>query len=141
MQHPCGCVNMIDEPTGAIKNLLKCDHHKAMQRPVEDLDEAYYRELGALDADSRERYRAEFVDGFGQLPEADGIADALEIGGGFSPRGIGISGLSRPRQPTDGRWRRTETKYTKWWLHLGMSRFLRRAIRSTSSSALTRWST
>lgn len=86
MTHPCGCVNGIDHRCGAIKSLLKCEHHKSKQRQVGLLGEDYYRELGALDADAPIRYRSEFEECFGELPQAEQHNRmALEIGGGASP--------------------------------------------------------
>lgn len=85
MQHPCGCVNEIDQRCGAIKSLLKCGIHKAMQRAPEDLGEDYYRELGKPDPGFIPPHVAEFEECFGKLPRPETENDwALEIGAGAS---------------------------------------------------------
>lgn len=83
--HRCGCVTEIEPVCGAQISVTKCSHHLAAQREIGALGEDYYRELGALNEGARQNYEREFVDGFGELPQAGGISDVLEIGGGASP--------------------------------------------------------
>lgn len=96
--HPCGCTTERHEPTGALRSVVKCPNHKAGQRDPATLDERYYREMGALDADAPERYVRELTEALGEIPLAPlaplptamlgvskAAASALEIGCGFSP--------------------------------------------------------
>lgn len=87
LTYECGCVNQIDIRCGALRSLVKCDHHKAMQREIGELSEEYYRELGALDDDASQRYRLQFEECLGLVPECDGLVQlsVLEIGAGCSP--------------------------------------------------------
>lgn len=88
----CGCVNEVVTPPGAMRCVSKCKRHSAAQRDPTTLDEAYYRELGALDADAPQRYVAELTDALGELPEVVDGTPALEIGCGFSPYCSAIMG-------------------------------------------------
>lgn len=86
--YPCGCVNACDAAfLGAHYSHIKCDHHRSRQRETQELGEAYYRELGALNDGARENYEREFIDGFGVPvgPSPCGSQLAVEIGGGASP--------------------------------------------------------
>lgn len=83
---PCGCVNDFEPFCGVQMSILKCQHHKSMQREVGELGEEYYRENGAMDDDSIARYTREFEECFGRIEQAtDSRCFALEIGSGFSP--------------------------------------------------------
>lgn len=110
LNYECGCVNTIDERCGAIRSVLKCDNHKSMQRETGELGEEYYRELGALDADAQKRYRHQFEDGIGLIPEAkDGPMSVLEVGAGASPY-----------RPMFKNWQYTACEPSQWacgWLH------------------------
>jgi SAM-dependent methyltransferase len=82
----CRCVTEIAPPFGALRSVSKCRRHAARQRDPATLDEAYYRELGALDADAPQRYVAELTEALGEIPEAwDVWRRALEVGCGISP--------------------------------------------------------
>lgn len=79
----CGCVNDFDR--GVLKSILKCDHHKSLQREIGDLGEEYYRENGAMDEEACRRYADEFEDCFGKVePVNPDRPFALEIGAGAS---------------------------------------------------------
>jgi SAM-dependent methyltransferase len=56
-----------------------------MQRDPATLDEAYYRENGALDDDAPARYVGQLVEALGELPRASPYRTALEVGCGASP--------------------------------------------------------
>lgn len=82
----CGCVNTLHHPTGALRRVSTCDKHKAGQRDPATLDEAYYRELGALDADAPAKYIGQLTEALGPVSRASSdLASALEIGCGASP--------------------------------------------------------
>lgn len=77
----CGCVNDFDR--GVLKSILKCDHHKSLQREIGELGEEYYRELGS--ATGVPPHVAEFEDCFGKIePVNPDRPFALEIGSGAS---------------------------------------------------------
>lgn len=84
--YPCGCVNQIDPPSGVLRSLSKCPSHLAMRQEADALGEAYYRGLGALDADAPERYAGQLAEALGPFPPAPARdAPALEVGCGASP--------------------------------------------------------
>lgn len=79
----CGCVNDFDDRCGVQKSILKCDHHKSMQREIGDLGESYYQELGS--ASGTPPHVAEFEECFGNVEPANPDRPfALEIGAGAS---------------------------------------------------------
>jgi SAM-dependent methyltransferase len=82
---PCGCALAPDPASGVLRKLAWCRRHAAERRDPAGLGEAYYRELGALDADAPARYVAELEEALGPLPKATAPADALEVGCGASP--------------------------------------------------------
>ncbi|NCX56194.1 MAG: hypothetical protein EBW87_03235 [Burkholderiaceae bacterium] len=81
--YQCGCVNDFDR--GVLKSILKCDHHKSMQREIGELGEEYYQENGAMDPEASVRYAAQFEECFGKCePVNPDRTFALEIGAGAS---------------------------------------------------------
>lgn len=109
LNYECGCVNTIDDRCGAVRSVLKCDHHKSLQRETGELGEEYYRGLGALDADAQKRYRHQFEDGLGLVPEAMGPMSVLEIGAGASSY-----------RPLFKNWQYSACEPSQWacgWLH------------------------
>ena len=79
--YPCGCVNDFDR--GVLKSILKCDHHKSMQREIGELGEEYYQELGS--STGTPPHVAEFEECFGKCEPVDRDRPfALEIGAGAS---------------------------------------------------------
>jgi SAM-dependent methyltransferase len=84
----CGCVNAVDEPSGILRSVSKCDRHLRGQRDPATLDAAYYAELGVIDAEGNLRptaHVAELVEALGPFPPAPPGGKALEIGCGVSP--------------------------------------------------------
>jgi SAM-dependent methyltransferase len=82
---PCGCTLAPDPASGVLRKLAWCRRHAAERRDPATLGEAYYRELGALDADAPARYVAELEEALGPLPGPTGCLFALEVGCGASP--------------------------------------------------------
>lgn len=85
--HPCGCVNALHEPTGALRRVLTCSRHMREYRAPETLGEAYYTELGLLDHGmlKQTNHVAELTEALGPIPSPKGNDQALEIGCGTSP--------------------------------------------------------
>lgn len=84
--HPCGCVVAPSPTYGVLRSVAKCPKHRREHHDPATLDEAYYRENGALDADAPVRYVGELVEALGELPEPSRQpAFAMEIGCGVSP--------------------------------------------------------
>lgn len=109
LNYECGCVNTIDERCGAMRSVLKCDHHKAMQREIGELGEEYYRELGVFDPEGAPRHRHQFEDAFGLVPEAMKPMSVLEIGAGASSY-----------RPLFKNWQYSACEPSQWacgWLH------------------------
>lgn len=82
-EHPCGCVNGVDEASGLLHCLFKCAHHvdwlKNMPR-----GRPYYESLGCF-ADGIPQctaYVRQLEEALGYLPGGSGLA--LEVGGGAS---------------------------------------------------------
>lgn len=109
----CGCSNSVGHPDGVMRRAGRCAKHGARYRDPATLDEAYYRGLGALDADAPARYVGELVAALGPLPAAPfPTALALEVGCGFSPyiaairaAGWQYRGLDPSRHVADWAWR------------------------------------
>lgn len=115
MTHKCGCTVEVHAPSGVLRSVVKCPHHRAMMRDPATLDAAYYAELGVVDADGRPRetaHVAELVEALGELPPApDPDALALEIGCGASPyvgaiRRAGWGYIGADGSPWAARWMR-----------------------------------
>ena len=82
----CGCINEILPPHDLLHCVHKCPEHSAMRRDPATLDEAYYRENGALDEGAPERYVGQLTEALGPIPRAPfPTALAIEIGCGASP--------------------------------------------------------
>lgn len=87
MRYSCGCENTIDEPTGVIRCLVKCEgHKKALQDQPSGLD--YYRMIGSLkknEVAQVDTYVRELREGLPGLETVLRGGVALEIGCGVSP--------------------------------------------------------
>jgi len=83
--HRCGCATSPDPSSGVLRSVSRCPAHAAGRRDPATLDEAYYRSLGALDADAPERYVGELTEALGEIPVAPPGGKAMEIGCGASP--------------------------------------------------------
>lgn len=81
MTYPCGCVNEIDAASGVLRSVSKCLGHTAAYRSPYTLDEAYYRDLGAI---GDTPHAAELLEALGPFPAAFPPREALEIGCGCS---------------------------------------------------------
>jgi SAM-dependent methyltransferase len=87
--YPCGCINVVHEPSGVTRCFRKCPRHQAMARRPETLDEAYYTELGVL-KDGKivtDHYVRQLTEALGPIPlsASSPSHDTLEIGCGISP--------------------------------------------------------
>jgi SAM-dependent methyltransferase len=86
--YACACANEVDRASGVLRRVEWCPKHQAMRRDPATLGEAYYRELGVIDAAGRLRataHVAELEEALGPLPPATPPVDALEVGCGASP--------------------------------------------------------
>ncbi len=84
----CGCTNDRDEPSGVLRCMHKCAHHRRYaEKHSTGFD--YYHHLGAITADGMPvvaHYLAQLVEALGPIPKACRPgALAFEIGGGASP--------------------------------------------------------
>jgi SAM-dependent methyltransferase len=87
--YPCGCINVVHEPSGVLRCCHKCRRHRAMARRPETLDEAYYTSLGVL-KDGKivaEPYIRQLTEALELMPYPGYSNEcfALEIGCGISP--------------------------------------------------------
>lgn len=89
----CGCSNRVGHPDGVLRRAGWCAKHRGKAGDPTTLDEAYYRGLGAMDADATARYVAELEAALGPLSPAPAGGTALEIGGGVSPYAAAFLGL------------------------------------------------
>lgn len=120
----CGCVNDFDR--GVMKSILKCDHHKAMQREIGELGEAYYRENGAMDNEACRRYADEFEDCFGKIePVNRDYPSALEVGAGASHYVPMI---------TDADWLYVACEPSRWARQWMMNRYCDRFIQLNNAT-------
>lgn len=118
----CGCVNDFDR--GVMKSILKCDHHKAMQREIGELGEAYYQELGS--ATGVPPHVAEFEDCFGKIePVNRDYPFALEIGAGASHYVPMI---------TDANWLYVACEPSRWARQWMMNRYCDRFIQLNNAT-------
>ncbi len=89
MRYACGCVNEIHAPSGVLRNVGKCSHHRSMRRNPATLDASYYEELGIIrDGELLPtKHVAELTEALGPFPEPDSHVTefALEVGCGVSP--------------------------------------------------------
>lgn len=122
--YPCGCVNDFDR--GVLKSILKCDHHKSMQREIGELGEEYYQENGAMDPEASVRYAAEFEECFGKCePVNPDCPFALEIGAGASHYVPMI---------TDAEWAYYACEPSRWARQWMMSKYSDRFVRLNNST-------
>ncbi len=80
----CACRAEIDSASGVLRSVAKCSKHAVMRRDPATLDEAYYRELGALDPANPPPHVEELTEALGPLPRVWPRKEALEIGAGAS---------------------------------------------------------
>lgn len=66
-----------------LRSVAKCARHASERRAPESLGEAYYREIGVLDAVTA--HCSELAEALGSFPESFGGGKAFEIGCGCSP--------------------------------------------------------
>lgn len=119
----CGCVNDFDDRYGVLKSILKCDHHKSLQREIGELGEAYYQELGS--ATGVPPHVSEFEDCFGRVePVKTGSPFALEIGAGASHYVPMI---------TDAGWYYCASEPSRWARKWMLDRYCDRHIQLSSS--------
>lgn len=87
IRYECGCTNATHEPTGALRSVSKCPHHRAMQRDPKTLGRAYYEEIGAIvDGVPQSAVLAgQLFEALGYFPWAQGQDEfALDFGCGCS---------------------------------------------------------
>jgi SAM-dependent methyltransferase len=77
----CPCVVVVDEETGVLKAVSKCDFHVAALKQELGDESAHYHRLGAIDNPGT--YWPEFEAVLGPVPPGNGAV--LEIGCGTSP--------------------------------------------------------
>lgn len=115
---------MNDFDRGVMKSILKCDHHKAMQREIGELGEAYYQELGS--ATGVPPHVAEFEDCFGKIePVNRDYPFALEIGAGASHYVPMI---------TDANWLYVACEPSRWARQWMMNRYCDRFIQLNNAT-------
>lgn len=85
--YPCGCRNELHEPTGALRNVHRCQQHARDAQVPETLGEHYYAHFGLLDRGMLQptAHVPELVEALGDVPAPGDNKDVLEIGCGVSP--------------------------------------------------------
>lgn len=108
----CGCVYRTDDRTGATVRLEWCDRHSSAYRLPENLDSAYYAELGSTTGEPP--HLAELAEALGPFPPANASQSlAVEIGCGASHyvpglRAAGYAYLGVEPSPWAAEWTRRQ---------------------------------
>lgn len=91
IEYVCGCINVIDPPSGVLRSVSKCAGHRQDQKEAGELGPDYYRGLGTLNPDeprdmTEARYVGQLTEALGAIPRAARPnAITMEIGCGISP--------------------------------------------------------
>ncbi len=82
----CGCVNILDEASGALRCKKKCaEHYRQVQEsPPHDI-EYYHSLIGAWREGKKPSHMSELVEAIDPFPPVESLQSVLELGCGFSP--------------------------------------------------------